>query len=253
MTAGREAPRRRPGARRPALLLLVLAAGVAGTLAWASLPRDDAVVAGDRAAPAPVASASSGVTAPITASSAAPAPGAAPEIGVRLPSPSPAAAPAADAGSATERSTARSWTAAEWSAYCSSPANPTGASSARGLLDAANVERARLGIAPLAWSASLAAAAQAWSAQMVADDQATPGMADALAHSPSLPGRAQNVGVAANSGGLSESRAAGILAAGWMRSPGHCRNLMNPAYSTMGAGLAVTSDGTTWYGTEDFA
>ena len=27
--------------------------------------------------------------------------------------------------------------------------------------------------------------------------------------------------------------------AGWIKSPGHCANLMNPGFTEMGAGLAV--------------
>ncbi|HVL75822.1 MAG TPA: CAP domain-containing protein, partial [Noviherbaspirillum sp.] len=30
---------------------------------------------------------------------------------------------------------------------------------------------------------------------------------------------------------------------GWLRSPGHCSNIMNPAYTEMGAAYALNRDG----------
>ncbi|MDN4483553.1 CAP domain-containing protein [Demequina lignilytica] len=252
MTEEREDPRPgRAGRRLPVLLLGIALVGVGGSVAWSLASEDDArVSASADVAAVPGATARAEA---ITAAEVSPAP-LSRGIGVRLPSPTPEPAdtPATSGGSTASGSSARSWGADDWRAYCDSPASPTGASSARGLLAAANAERARLGIAPLAWSGDLAAAAESWSAQMARDDESTSGMADALAHNPASPGRAENVGVTASSAGISQARAASTLATGWMRSPGHCRNIMNPAYAVMGAGLAVTSDGTTWYGTENF-
>ncbi|WP_062387665.1 CAP domain-containing protein [Demequina iriomotensis] len=139
----------------------------------------------------------------------------------------------------------------DFAAYCANPQAPSGASSVSGLLSAANAERAKAGIAPLIWSSALASAATSWSQSMAAKDSSTEALADALAHNPSRPG-AENVGVTYRSTGISESAAMNKLHVNWVYSYGHCTNLMNPAYTQFGAGSAVTSDGTTWYATENF-
>ncbi|WP_062516155.1 CAP domain-containing protein [Demequina gelatinilytica] len=153
--------------------------------------------------------------------------------------------------SGSSGSTTPASTTVDFTAYCANPQAPSGASSVSGLLAAANAERAKAGIAPLTWSGSLASAAQSWSRSMAAADSKTDAPADALAHNPSRPG-AENVGVAYRSTGMSESTAMNKLHVNWVYSSGHCANLMNPAYSQMGAGAAVTDDGTTWYATQNF-
>jgi len=135
--------------------------------------------------------------------------------------------------------------------YCASVSQPYSASSVQGLLTAANQERARLGIARLSWSSSLASAATAWSQQMAANDSATGTVADALAHNPHRPG-AENVAMVYSSTGYSQGTAIAKFHVNWMYSAGHCQNIMNPAYTQMGAGVALTDDGTTWYGTQNF-
>ncbi|WP_062304696.1 CAP domain-containing protein [Demequina subtropica] len=153
--------------------------------------------------------------------------------------------------STSSGSTSKKSTKVDFTAYCANPQAPSGASSVSGLLAAANAERAKAGIAPLTWSGSLASAAQSWSRSMAASDSKTDAPADALAHNPSRPG-AENVGVAYRSTGMSESTAMNKLHVNWVYSSGHCANLMNPAYTQMGAGAAVTDDGTTWYATQNF-
>ncbi|WP_084079067.1 CAP domain-containing protein [Demequina sp. NBRC 110057] len=136
--------------------------------------------------------------------------------------------------------------------YCSSPQSPAAASGgAKGLMAAANKERARLGIAPLSWNGSLASAATSWSTSMAQKDSGTSAPMDALAHNPNRPG-AENVAVSHASGGMGEGSAVSRAHSGWMYSNGHCLNLMNPAYTQMGAGTAKTSDGTTWYTTANY-
>ncbi|WP_062527280.1 CAP domain-containing protein [Demequina rhizosphaerae] len=188
------------------------------------------------------------------------------KVTVPEPEPEPVATPAsspatttAPAGtssgtSASSGSTSSASTAAptvSYTSYCANPKAPSSASSVSGLLAATNAERAKLGIAPLTWSSDLASAATGWSQQMAAQDSGTAALADALAHNPNRPG-AENVGVVYRSTGLGESSAMGKLHSNWVYSPGHCANLMNPAYTQMGAGAAVTEDGTTWYATENF-
>lgn len=134
--------------------------------------------------------------------------------------------------------------------YCSAPASPYGAGGgAKGLLTAANKERARIGARPLSWSGSLASAATSWSKTMASRD--TAGNGSALAHNPSRPG-AENVAMAGSSAGMSVGTAIAKAHGGWMRSYGHCVNIMNPGYSTMGAGTASTSNGKVVYTTANY-
>ncbi|WP_082104312.1 CAP domain-containing protein [Demequina soli] len=155
------------------------------------------------------------------------------------------------APAATTTSTQAAPAAVDFLAYCAHPQAPSSTSSVSGLLSAVNAERAKAGIAPLSWSGSLASAAASWSRTMAAQDSATSAPADALAHNPNRPG-AENVGVIYRSTGMTEGSAMGKLHVNWVYSAGHCGNLMNPAYTQMGAGAAVTDDGTTWYATEEF-
>ncbi|WP_062077911.1 CAP domain-containing protein [Demequina globuliformis] len=136
--------------------------------------------------------------------------------------------------------------------YCASPDGAAGASSAQSMLSAANVERARIGAAPLSWSTTLASAAMAWSSSMAAQDSATAATMDALAHNPSRPAGGENVAVSYSSAGQSQGAAAASAHSGWVFSFGHCMNMLNPQYAVMGAGMAVTDDGTTWYSTANF-
>ena len=133
--------------------------------------------------------------------------------------------------------------------YCSSPSSPYSAGSLQGLLSAANKERARSGVAPTSWSGSLASAATNWSKAMAAKD--TEGNGSAMAHNPNRPG-AENVGASGSSGGMSVGSASGKIHNGWMYSNGHCRNVMNPAYKTMGAGTATTANGKVVYITANY-
>lgn len=139
-----------------------------------------------------------------------------------------------------------------FAAYCGNPKAPYAASGGpKALLSAANKERARLGIKKMTWSSSLATAATKWSKSLAAADSKTKAHADKLAHNPNRPG-AENVAVSYVSNGLSQGGAISRAHKNWMYSAGHCKNIMNPAYSTMGAGGAPTTDGTTWYTTENF-
>lgn len=141
---------------------------------------------------------------------------------------------------------------ANFKAYCANPKGPYSASGgAKALLSAANKERARLGIKKMSWSSSLAGAATKWSSAMAKKDDGTGANADALAHNPHRPG-AENVAVSYVSNGLSQGGAIARAHKNWMYSNGHCLNIMNPAYSTMGAGAVSTSDGKTWYTTANF-
>jgi uncharacterized protein YkwD len=138
------------------------------------------------------------------------------------------------------------------SSYCANPKSPYAASGGpKALLAAANKERARLGMKKLTWSSSLSSAATKWSKNLAAQDSKTKAPADKLSHNPNRPG-AENVAVSYVSTGLNQGGAISRAHKNWMYSSGHCKNIMNPKYSTMGAGAAATKDGTTWYTTENF-
>jgi uncharacterized protein YkwD len=115
------------------------------------------------------------------------------------------------------------------------PASP------RDLLTAANTERARLGIAPLAWRVELADDAQAWSAHMAADQD--------LSHGRQPSPGAQNIAMTSHD---AQATSLAVAHRNWMASPGHCRNIMNPAWTRFGAGSSPADDGNGWYSTQNF-
>jgi len=91
---------------------------------------------------------------------------------------------------------------------------------------------------PLAWNATLAGAAQAH-----AQDMANRNYFDHLDRDGHTPGdRAELAGYSAQA--LGENIAAGQdsvrkVVAGWLASPGHCANLMNPQFRDLGAAYAT--------------
>ncbi len=136
--------------------------------------------------------------------------------------------------------------------YCANP-NPVSASGSTGkaLLAAVNKERAKLGIRALSWSSSMASTATGWSQTMLKNDMKTKTLIDGLAHNPNRPG-AENVAVVYSSNGYSASSAIRKMHTNLVYSNGHCLNLMNPKWRSMGAGIAHSSNGNTWYATENF-
>ncbi len=92
--------------------------------------------------------------------------------------------------------------------------------------------------APLAWNATLAGTAESHSRAM-----ANGNFFDHRDRDGRTPGdRAELAGYSGMQ--IGENIAAGLdaadkVVAGWLASPGHCANLMNPAFSELGAGYAV--------------
>ena len=134
------------------------------------------------------------------------------------------------------------------------PAAP-GSVTAQRILDLTNAARARGGscgtatfapAAPLTYNAKLEAAAQGHASDMAARDY----FDHVNAAGVNLSGR---VGAAGYSPRLvAENIAAGQTAAeevvvGWLNSPGHCRNIMDPALRELGVGYATSR--TAKYGT----
>lgn len=114
-------------------------------------------------------------------------------------------------------------------------------------------DRAFAAAPPLAWNAKLASTAQAHSRDMAQRDQ--------FAH---VGRRGDEVGARASRHGydwraIGENIAAGQGAvrqvmAGWLASPGHCANIMNAAFTEMGAAYAIDRGSTaTIYWTQVFA
>src|SRR4029078_759035 len=116
---------------------------------------------------------------------------------------------------------------------------------------AVNKERAKLGIRAMSWSSSMASTATSWSQHMVPVDYKKSKLIDGLAHNPNRPG-AENVAVVYSSAGYSAGTAINKMHRNLVYSEGHCLNLMNPNYSSIGAGVASSDDGTPWYATKNF-
>jgi uncharacterized protein YkwD len=125
-------------------------------------------------------------------------------------------------------------------------------------LELTNIERQKNGLAPLALNPQLYEAAQAYSVVL-----ATSGC---FAHDcgpvPDMADRLRNAGYTGWTG-IAENIAAGYptpeaVVQGWMSSPGHRANLLNPRYTEIGIGLAAGGGryGTYWtqnFGTRPFA
>lgn len=119
----------------------------------------------------------------------------------------------------------------------------------RQIFEWTNQERAKVNAPPLTWDNRLAIAARLHSDEMAKQKNLThqlPGEAK-FTERLSLQGArfsaaAENVGF----GGDAET-----LQSGWMHSPGHRTNLLNPAYNQMGVGIVRA--GNQLWATEDFA
>lgn len=152
------------------------------------------------------------------------------------PAPPPAPAPEAPAAPAP---------------VAAAPADPSEAAEAQ-VLALANEARAAAGLPPLTRDPDLDAVARAWSVHL-----ATEGLE--LAHNPDYAEQipagwsasAENVGWMGPSGLTAEEVAATIHAT-WMDSPGHRANLLDPALTHIGVGVASSPDHG-WYLTQNFA
>ncbi len=115
---------------------------------------------------------------------------------------------------------------------------------------AINQARASHGLAPVAYSSALDKAAGGLAVTM-----ARLGVMDHGAGGTTLTGRLAAVGYHWRAAG--ENIAAGYatvaaVVAGWMGSPGHRANILNPAYTELGVGLARAPGGTLYWAA-DFA
>jgi uncharacterized protein YkwD len=100
-----------------------------------------------------------------------------------------------------------------------------------------NADRAANGVGPLGWNGALGGIAQAWAEWMATNGS--------FSH--------QNLGAVIGGTGFStmgenlflgpDGLGAGTVEASWMNSPAHRANLLSGAFSAVGVGVAVSSDG----------
>lgn len=120
------------------------------------------------------------------------------------------------------------------------------------VLELTNVERQKAGLPPLVLSSELNAAAQDYSVVL-----ATTGC---WAHTCGpVPDMADRIGRAGYQGwtAIAENIAAGYptpeaVVEGWMSSPGHRQNPLNPAYQEIGIGVAAGGDRFAMFWTQNF-
>jgi len=138
---------------------------------------------------------------------------------------------------------------------CANATAPVGAVSRKATKAAVvcliNKQRTDRGLPALHESGLLDRSAQQWTNTMVATG--------AFTHGANFAGRISAVGFHWSSAG--ENIATGFLTpravvAGWMASTGHCQNILNPTYTSVGTGVlhqvvGIGGDGATW--TQDFA
>ena len=131
----------------------------------------------------------------------------------------------------------------------SSQSSPSFDAAERALFEATNRERAAHGLAALAWDAALATAAQRHAARMAEEH--------AISHQ--FPGEAALLNRTSQAGArfslVAENVAEGpdtdTIHSGWMHSPGHRANILDPQLTAIG--IAVASRGSQLYAVQDFA
>lgn len=128
--------------------------------------------------------------------------------------------------------------------------------SGKAFLAKINNARSANGVAPLSWSSSLGCTAMRYSAKMAyTDSKNGGGPGNALKHNPNRPSGGENVAMFGTTGSMSRSAAITKHHELYMNSPAHRKNVLNPKWRRVGAGIAVVKiDGswTVWYSTENF-
>lgn len=103
-----------------------------------------------------------------------------------------------------------------------------------------NADRAANGLAPLTWNDRLAGIAQNWASTIAQRGSLTHQDMNAVLGQSGFGRVAENLLY-----GPGGSTAADMESM-WMNSPGHRANILNPAYTAAGVGLAVAPDGQIW-------
>lgn len=120
---------------------------------------------------------------------------------------------------------------------------------AQALFEAANHERTSRGLAPLKWSATLAAAAQGHAQRMAARNT----LSHQLPGEPGMAERATQAGArfTALAENVAEGSSAESIHREWMNSPPHRANLLDPQLDSVG--IAVAQGRTFLFAVEDFS
>ena len=119
----------------------------------------------------------------------------------------------------------------------------------RQIFDWTNQERAKVKAPPLKWSDRLAIAARLHSDEMVKRNDLSHKVKDEPVFTERLSEQGAHFSAAAENVGYGDN--AQELQDGWMNSPPHRANLLNPAYTEMGVGIVRSGD--RLWATEDFA
>src|SRR5262249_17930776 len=117
------------------------------------------------------------------------------------------------------------------------------------ILDWTNEERAKVNAPPLKWNNRLALAARLHSDEMASHKELGHQLKGEPPFTQRLSERGAKFSGAAENVGYADS--AEELQIGWMRSPGHRANLLNPVYNEMGVGIVRA--GSRLWATADFA
>jgi Cysteine-rich secretory protein family len=119
----------------------------------------------------------------------------------------------------------------------------------RQIFDWTNQERAKVNVPPLKWNDHLAIAARLHSDEMAKEKELTHQVKGEAVFTERLSLNGAHFSAAAENVGYGGD--AETLQSGWMHSPPHRANLLNPAYTEMGVG--IFRSGNQLWATEDFA
>jgi uncharacterized protein YkwD len=118
----------------------------------------------------------------------------------------------------------------------------------RVIFDRVNAERAERGRAPVAWDDTLAALARNWSREMAESGQLEHSDLREVQQRDEVSGY---VSLGENVFSATGPVPAGTIHAGWMRSPGHRANVLEPGWDRLGVGVVCAEDGSVW-ATQEF-
>jgi hypothetical protein len=114
---------------------------------------------------------------------------------------------------------------------------------ARAIFDRVADEREARGLVELDWDEALAEVAEEWSAEMARRGELEHQDLTELIHDPRL---GHFVGLGENIFQATGPAPAGVIHAGWMRSDGHRRNVLQPGFNRVGIAVVCTPGGETW-------
>jgi uncharacterized protein YkwD len=119
----------------------------------------------------------------------------------------------------------------------------------RQIFDWTNQEREKANVPALKWNGRLAIAARIHSDEMAKQGQLSHQLPNEPTFTQRISDRGARFSAAAENVGFADD--AETLQSGWMHSPGHRANILNPIYDEIGIGIVRKGD--RFYATEDFA